>query len=76
MFKTAPGGEKKKKTAPGRTRGSGDKENVGLHLASGVQRSRELYIYTGTNLYSWVIFSEALDSLTYIMEINKPPIFK
>lgn len=64
------------KTAPGRTRGSGDKENVGLHLASGVRRSRELYIYTGTNLYSWVIFSEALDSLTYIMEINKPPIFK
>lgn len=62
-------------TATGRTRGSSDKEDVGLHLASGAQCSRELYIYTGTNLYSWVIFSEALNSLTYIMEINNPPNF-
>ena len=48
---------------------------MGLLLASGVRCSRELYVYTGANLYSWVIFSEVRNSATYIMEINNPPRF-
>lgn len=31
-----------------------------------------LCIYAGTKLHSWATFSEALNSFTYITEVNKP----